>query len=391
MITCQTPKIKVSNFKLILEEEDKTFILNKTREVLDSHRWTVGPVGTAFEEAFKSFTGSSSAVAVGDGGAAIIAVLQALNIPEGSLILCPTLTAPPTPHAILAANMKVVFADSNPDDLGLDPVDVEKKLNQYKNQIKAVITVHVGGWISPRIKEIKKLCDRHGIPLIEDCAHAHGSWFEGKHAGSTAGIATYSFFMTKPLTSGEGGIVTAESKELTESIRIIRNYGKNDQGVHVIKGFNHKLSEFNAVVALWASVNAKRLTEERRKIAGIYDELLANVPGFKIVKVPECTCSYYKYILVLDPKLDRDEIKKTLLHEYGVEVSGGVYDTLCHQEPYFRTVPQEVLNVSDSFPKAEDFSRRQICLPLYPGLGKADQKLVVDSLKNLLSSKGFRS
>lgn len=381
----QKAKIKVSNFKLILTEEDKAFILSKTREILSSHRWTVGPVGEAFEDAFKKYTGASHAVALSNGGVALIALLQALNVPEQSVVICPTLTAPPTPHAILASNRSVVFVDSNPDDLGMDPEDLKKKLKQYGKQVGAVIAVHVGGWISPNIKEIKKLCDSHKIPLTEDCAHAHGSWFEGRHAGSVSGYAAYSFFMTKPLTSGEGGIVTFENPEFVTTIKTIRNYGKDEHGKHIMKGFNYKLSEFDSAVALWASLNGERLAEERRKIAANYDRLLKNIPGLSIVNVPECKCSYYKYVVIVDQAVDRDKLKQTVLEDHGVEIAGGVYDTLCHEEPYFLSLPHQILNVRDSFPKAERFARKQLCLPLYPGLTEQEQSLVAEALRRALS------
>ena len=382
----RNPKIKVSNFKLILSEEDKAFILQKIREVLSSSRWTVGPVGEAFEEAFKKFTGAPHAVAVADGGVALVAALQALRVPENSLVICPTLTAPPTPHAILEAGMKVVFADSCEEDLGLDPEDLKRKISKYRGNIGGVIAVHVGGWISPRIKEIVKICEREGIPLIEDCAHAHGSWLEGKHAGTFAKTGTFSFFMTKPLTSGEGGIVISQDKAVTDEIHVIRNYGKDEHGVHIRKGFNYKMSEFESAVALWASLNGKKITEERRKIAAHYDKLLSGLEGLQIVKVPSCVCSYYKYTVTMDPAVSRDEIKKFLLQEYGVEASGGIYDTLCHEEPYFRTLPEQVLNARESFPQAERFARRQLCLPLYPGLTLEEQETVVSSLARVMES-----
>lgn len=377
-------EIRVSNFKLILSEEDKTFILQKVREVLSSNRWTAGSMGQAFEEAFNQLTGIAHSVAVGDGGAALIAALQALKVPENSIVICPTLTAPPTPHAILAAGMKVVFADSCEDDLGLDPEDLKRKIEKYRGNIGAVIAVHVGGWISPRIKEIMRICEHAGIPLIEDCAHAHGSWLEGKHAGTFAKVGTFSFFMTKPLTSGEGGIVISHDQSLTDAIRVIRNYGKDEHGIHLRKGFNYKMSEFESAVALWASLNGKKITDERRKIAAYYDKSLAGLEGIQIIKVPSCTCSYYKYAITVDSPLGRDEIKKCLLQEYGVEVSGGIYDTLCHEEPYFRTLPERVLNARESFPQAERFARRQLCLPLYPGLSSQDQDWVAESLRNTL-------
>lgn len=384
----QNIPIKVPNFKLVLSEEDKRFILEKTRQVLSSNRWTTGPMGEAFEEAFKRLTGAPHAVAVADGGSAIIAALQALQVPEESLILCPTLTAPPTPHAILSAGMKVLFADSCEDDLGLDPEDLKIKIKKYRGKIGAVIAVHVGGWISPRLPEIIRICAENGIPLIEDCAHAHGSTLGEQHAGTFAKIGTFSFFMTKPLTSGEGGIVISRDKMVTEAIRVIRNYGKDAKGIHVRKGFNYKMSEFEAVVALWASLNGKKLTDERRKMAREYDRLLAGVEGLQIVKVPGCRCSYYKYAVTIDPLISRDEIKHRLLQEFGVEASGGIYDTLCHEEPYFRSLPDKVLNAHESFPQAERFARRQLCLPLYPGLTQDEQSLVVSALRMLLQKSG---
>ena len=386
MATSGVSKVKVSNFKLILTEEDREFILKKTEEVLTSHRWTVGAIAEALEEEFKRYTGASHAVALVNGGAALVAILQALKIPEESVVLCPTLTAPPTPHSILNARMKVLFADSESQGLGLDPDDVKRKLKQHAGKVAAAITVHVGGWISPRIKDLHRLCQEHGIPLIEDCAHAHGSRLEGKHAGSTAASAAYSFFMTKPLPCGEGGMVTAEDEELVEAVRIIRNYGKDEDGKHVMRGFNYKLSEFNAVVALWACSRAPRLLQERRKIACRYDQLLKGLEGIRVFQVPGCECSYYKYIVTLDPNISRDKVKDSLFSDYGIEAAGGVYDTLCHEEPFFRSVPNDILNASEKFPQAERFARQQLCLPLYPGLTEEEQCLVVESLRKAIAA-----
>ncbi len=384
MAKAQSAEVRISNFKLVLTEEDRAFILKKMEEVLRSHRWTVGPFGKAFEEEFRKFSGAKEAIAVVNGGAALVALLQALKIAQGSIVICPTLTAPPTPHAILNAGMKVVFTDSDPQDLGLDPEDVKRKLRQYKGKVSAVIAVHVAGWISPKITDVYSICREYGIPLIEDCAHAHGSSLRGRLAGSISKLAAYSFFMTKPLTCGEGGIVTTEDEALANRIRLIRNYGKDEGGKHVMNGFNYKLSEFNAVVALWATIRAPQLIEERRKIAANYDQLLESVDGIRIVKVPGCESSYYKYVVAVEAEIGRDAVRENLLTEYGIEVSGGVYDTLCHEEPYFRSISDQALNSFESFPQAERFARQQLCLPLYPGLTKDEQGQVIDGLKQVL-------
>jgi dTDP-4-amino-4,6-dideoxygalactose transaminase len=376
--------IRISNFKLNITAEDERFIIENIRKVLAGDRWTIGPMTESFEGAFRAFTGSSHAIAVTNGGTALVALLLGLEVPDDSIVLCPTLTAPPTPHAILASHMRVAFADSCPNDLGLDVNDVERKLDQYGDQVGAVITVHVGGWISPGIEDLQALCQQKGIPLIEDCAHSHGSFLNGNHAGSTAGLATYSFFMTKPLTAGEGGIITAEDGALADKLRIMRNYGKKHPGNHKLPGFNWRMSEFNAVVAWWASRNAVRIIEERRAIAARYDQMLTGGRGYTIVNVPGCNCSYYKYALLLDSKHNRDQIAQQM-RCLGIQLAGGIYDTLCHEEPYFRSIPKRVLNACDSFPGAESVARRQLCLPLYPGLTYREQELVVQRLRNHLA------
>jgi len=373
--------IKVPNFKINLSAADKKFIKAKIGDVFNSSRWTSGPVAEEFEEAFKKYTGAPYAISVSNGGAAIVAILQSLHIPKNSIIICPTLTAPPTPHAILHAGMQVIFADSDTDDLGLNLEDVEKKIKLYQGRVRAVIAVHVAGWISPWLKRLDELCKKYGLFLIEDCAHAHGSFIDGRHAGSLGKAAAYSFFMTKSLTCGEGGIVTSKDKRLIDEIRIIRNYGKDEKGVHIIDGFNYKFSEFNAAVGLWAAVNAARIIEERRKIASNYDKLLGGIRGISVFNIPECRCGYYKYIITLEAGIERDEFKRMLLRKYGIEPAGGVYDVLCHQEPYFKAIPDRVLNVGKKFASAEGFSRKQVCLPLYPGLKKTEQEYVAESIR----------
>jgi len=372
--------IRVPNFKIVLRSQDKDFILGKLAEVLVSNRWTAGKQNLAFEEAFKKFSRAPYAASVMNGGAGLVAVLEALKITTDSLVLCPTLTAPPTAQAILAAGMRVVFADSSPLDLGLDLEDVEKKLKTYKGRIKAVIGVHVAGWISPNIFKLKNLCKKYGVYLIEDCAHAAGSKLNGRPVGSAGIAAVYSLFMTKPLTCGEGGIVTSRDKSLIERIKNIRNYGKDKSDKHIISGFNYKLSEFNAAVAYWATVKGRRIIRQRQRMAKSYDKLIKGISRAKIFNVSAVNCSYYKYILVLDRGISRDKFKKILLQDYGIETAGGVYDTLCHQEPFFHSKSNKVLNSQEKFPQAEDFSQRQVCLPLYLGLTAKEQGYVAKSV-----------
>ncbi|MDJ0911432.1 MAG: DegT/DnrJ/EryC1/StrS family aminotransferase [Woeseiaceae bacterium] len=382
----RTSNVRVPKFELRLSKSDKEFIIRQIDSVLSGSSWTTGNLCRAFEESFAEFTGAASAVAVTNGGAALICALEAAGVAEGSAVVCPTLTAPPTAHSILASGRSVVFADSCSDDFGLDPRDVERKLKRYGGAAGAIVCVHVGGWISPRVTELKRLSARFDVPLIEDCAHAHTSRLGDRHAGEFSGIGAFSFFLTKPLTCGEGGIVTVMNESLAERIRVLRNYGKTADGRHIDKGSNFKISEFNAAVGLWAAKNAQRLHDERKRLAEMYENHLSKTNGICVVNVPGCDNSYYKFVVTLDSSLDRDSIRHDMKQYYGVESPGGVYDTLCHEEPFFRQLSRScVLNSTEDFPQAQEISRRQLCLPLYPGLRDDEQAIVVDALQKVVA------
>src|SRR5262245_4459350 len=338
------PEIRVPNFRIVLAEQDIQEILDVLGTSLRQSRWVLGPATAAFEGAFARYVGAKHALAIANGGSALVAILRGLDLPENSAVVCPTLTAPPTAHAILEAGMRIVWVDADPDSLGIGVSELERTLSEHSKRVSAVIAVHIGGWISPQIEALRSLCESRGVVLIEDCAHAHGSTLNGRPAGRSGVAAAYSFFMTKPLTSGEGGAVVTDSRELAEAVSVIRNYGKDSHGIHVRRGFNHRISEFNAAVALWATRNAARLIGERRRLARRYDELLAGADQIDIVQVPHCEASYYKYIVRLASPHDRDRVRNDLLHEHGIEPVGGVYDRLCHEEPYFRSLGTDVLN-----------------------------------------------
>ncbi|MFC1482215.1 DegT/DnrJ/EryC1/StrS family aminotransferase [Myxococcota bacterium] len=374
------PKIVVPGFDIRLSDEDIATITKRTREIAAGRQWTTGTTALDFERTMETFTGAPHAVAVSNGGAALVCLLKALGLPRSSVVLCPTLTAPPTPHSILLSGHRVAFMDTILEHLGPSIEEVDRLTRRFGDQLSAIITVHLGGWISPKVEALRHYCEKRNLPLIEDCAHAHGSYLNGLHAGSFSGLAAFSFFMTKTLPAGEGGVATVRDSVIAERMRVIRNYGKDQFGRHVQEGFNFRISEFSAAVALWATKNGERIVAERRSLAEAYDFALKDVDALEIVQIPGCQCGYYKYIVRVRAPFDRDQVRHKLLHEHGIETAGGVYDTLCHEEPWFCTVPKRVLNVGDDFPLAARFARTQLCLPLFPGMTSEEQDAVVSAL-----------
>jgi dTDP-4-amino-4,6-dideoxygalactose transaminase len=301
------------------------------------------------------------------------------------------------------AGNRVIFADSDPMTMGLDPEDVARKIDE---NTAAVMAVHIGGIISPDIKVIKDLCDSKGLYLLEDCAHAHGSTMNGVHAGLIGVAGGFSFFPTKTLTTGEGGMMITDDEEVYKKALMLRNQGKNPALGGKISEFGHnwRLSETTAVIGVQQMKSAGRILEDRGRIARYYDQALQEFKGIKPLKIPEgSTSSFYKYLAYLDPDIDRGEVKKRMREEYKVALPGEVYADLCHNEPVWDTYtycgkrrndggPVECnrwpgcgcSDKDDKFPRAEYLSKHHVCLPMYPGLTKEELAYVVESLDHVL-------
>jgi dTDP-4-amino-4,6-dideoxygalactose transaminase len=270
----------------------------------------------------------------------------------------------------------------------------------------AVMAVHIGGIISPGIDDIRELCRRRGLRLIEDCAHAHGSALNGRHAGLIGTAGGFSFFPTKTLTTGEGGMVITDDEEVFRNAQMLRNQGKNPSLGNKISEFGHnwRLNEFTAVLGVQQMEKAQRILADRERIAEFYNEALQEFKGLQPVALPAgTTSSHYKYIAYLDPSYDRNEVKRILKEKYGVSLTGEVYADLCHREPLWDRYtycgkqraqsggiqctrwPQCGCDTSQgSFPGAEYISKHHVCLPMYPGLTQDELDHVVESLDRTL-------
>ena len=225
----------------------------------------------------------------------------------------------------------------------------------------AVVVVHIGGLITPQIDELRALCDERGIALVEDAAHAHGSAFDGRFAGSFGVAAAFSFYPTKVVTSGEGGMVLTSSEELAQEARIYRDQGKGafSANHHVRLGSAWRMSELHAATGL---VHVRRMGEyiaRRRDVAARYDKALAGLDGLQpLAEPPGCRSNVYKYIVLLPPGLDRAWFKSELAQRY-VSVSGEVYDLPLHRQPVLADYAGPPL------PVAEELAARHICLPVH--------------------------
>jgi len=372
-------KMKIPAAKIYFPEEDREKLLEQIDEILESGQLTLGKYTKEFEEQFAEYVGTKYAIAVNSGTSALEIPLRALDVKSHSVIV-PTNTFFATPASVIHAGGEVIFAEVT-ENLCIDPDSIKQKI---RDDTKGVIVVHIGGIVAPQIKEIKEICEDHGLFLIEDAAHAHGSTLDGKMAGSFGDAAAFSFYPTKVMTSGEGGIITTDDKKIYERALVFRDQGKAGfyGNVHIEMGYNWRMSEVHAAIGLSQFARLEGFISDRRRNAKIYDGKLKKIEGVTLIKIPSnVESNYYKYVVMLDEGIDRAAIKKELKEKHDVSLSGEVYELPCHLQPIFK---DSYGFKEGDYPVAEDVCRREICLPVFATMTEEQAKYVVDSLKEVL-------
>ena len=371
--------MQVPAAKIYFPEEDRKKILEQVDEILESGQLTLGKYTREFEEKFARYVGTKYAVAVNSGTSALEIPPRALDI-QGFSVIVPTNTFFATPASVIHAGGKVIFADIT-DNLCLDPASVKQKIQK---DTRGIIIVHIGGVVPPQIKEIQEICREHNLFLMEDAAHAHGSTLNGEPAGTFGNAAAFSFYPTKVMTSGEGGMIVTSDEKIYQRALVFRDQGKAGflGNIHTEMGYNWRMSEVHAAIGLSQFAHLDEFITARRRIAKIYDKELEKISKVTAVEIPPSVkSSYYKYTALLDNGIDRALLKSELKERYKVSLSGEVYELPCHLQPIFKNLYG--FNGGE-LPVAEDLCRRQICLPVFATMTDEQAKYTIDSLKKVL-------
>jgi perosamine synthetase len=368
----QATRRKIAAQQYDFPPDDVDVLLDQIRELLGSHGFlTLGRYGDEFEARFAQRVGTKHAIAVSNGTAALEIILRALDL-QGGEVVVPTNTFAASAFAVLHAGGSIVFADCGPD-LCIDAEDVKRRISQ---RTRAVMIVHIGGVISPQVVELQDLCMRMGIPLIEDAAHAHGSTFSGKQAGAFGLAAGYSFFSTKVITMGEGGMIATNDDRVAEYARLVRDQAKvSGLNRHDVVGYNWRLTEMQAMMGILQLARLDAFISERTRVARIYDDLMGASDSRldSIQMSAELAPNYYKYVLFAETEAEARRIRDAL-RSRGITLGGAIYDVPCHQQPVFSR------SGTNRLPHAEDLCRRHICPPIYPSLTNDEAAYVAQSL-----------
>jgi len=291
-------------FTIGFDKQDIPTLHKYWDDIIKSQQWTEGYFTKLFEDKWSDYNNLPSVAFSGWTGGAL-AAMKYFGL-EGKTVLCPSNTFMATPLAIVNSGAKVQFVDCNKEDLCMSFEDFKLQCEKFKPA--GAWIVHIGGHIAFDIEKISDYCSANNIILIEDCAHAHGASWEGKKPGSWGDAGIYSFYATKTISTGEGGILVSKHKELIEFSKQFRNYGKLE---YKIPGLNYRMNEFTAAIGV---VQVDRLADIISYKNDYASKLDARFPNRVRLK-PGMVSGYYKYI-VFDP----------------VENSTGkVYDQPCHR------------------------------------------------------------
>jgi dTDP-4-amino-4,6-dideoxygalactose transaminase len=356
-------------------------IKDSITKILQSGMLTLYTYTKEFENQFARLCNVKNAVAVNSGTSALEITLRAMKLKPNEEVLLPTNTFSATAAAVLFAGAKPKLVDIDSKSLCVDLENIEKNITQ---KTRGVIVVHIGGLICPEIEEIRELCQDRKLFLIEDAAHAHGSKINNKPAGSLGDAGCFSFYPTKVMTTGEGGMITTNRDEIAEEAQILRDQGKENFNSNIIVklGYNWRLPEINAAIGIVQLKRLPEIIEKRNKIAKIYDEGFKKISGIKPVEIPPHILSnYYKYVAILDKDINRDTVKYKL-REKGVKCGSEVYWPPLHLQPIYR----RLLGTKEGdYPIAEDVCKRMICPPIYTDMSREDAEYVVQMFEEVLS------
>lgn len=358
--------------------EDVDQLLDDFAAILRGGRLTQGPYLERFEREFAAAIGVRHAVGLSSGTAPLEIALRHWGV-EGNEVVVPTNTFIASANAVLLAGGTPVLAD-------IDAATLSSGLHEVRGRVsartRAVIAVHVAGLIAPDIGALHEFCGERGLFLLEDAAHAHGAALRGRRAGSLGDAAGFSFFPTKVITSGEGGMLTTDDTELADFARSFRCHGIAAEGRSLVRlGTNLRMPELSAALGLRQLERLQEFLPQRQRLAELYGEGLKPIPGIGLFLAgSDQQHPYYKFPVLLPTGCDRDRLLGRLRQEFGV-VGGSVYWPPVHLEPFYR---ERFGYGEGSFPVAEETLKRTITLPLFVGMDDGDVEYVCDALSETL-------
>jgi len=347
--------------------------IKAVRDVLQSGMLTQGEDVRKFEEKFSAYIGVKSSIAVSNGTIALDLALKALDLQPGDEVISPAFTFIATSNSILYQGLKPVFSDVDPKTFNIDPESLKERITP---KTRAVVGVHLYGQPFD-LKAVQQICEDKDLILVEDCAQAHGAEFEGKKVGSF-GLGCFSFYPTKNMTTGEGGMITTDDDALATRLRLLRNHGDTGKYNHVMLGYNYRMMNIQAAIGLVQLDRLEEFTGKRISNAASLNQKISIKGLTKPYEAANVRHVYHQYVVRVEDDFPASRERLiSFLQEKGI-ASAVHYPKPIYEQPLYRELRKDWPRC----PAAEDVSKRVLSLPVHPSLEAEDLQYIANTLNS---------
>lgn len=382
-------KLDIPFHKALIEEDE----VSAVSEVVRSGWLTMGPRTVQFEKEFAAYVGARFALAVNSCTAALHLCLEAAGIKPGDEVLVPANTFTSTGEVVEYLGARPVLVDIDPETLNMDIADAARRVTP---RTRAIIPVHFSGQPCD-MDEVRALADRHGMTVIEDAAHSLPATYKNRKIGSISELTAFSFYATKTLTTGEGGMVTTDDEKLAERVRIMRLHGISRDAWKrysaegswyyevLAPGYKYNMTDIQAALGLVQLGKCDRMAQTRRNLVQRYDAAFAGVQGLKTpVERSDRRSAWHLYVIRIDESITgigRDDVIKKL-KEAGIGTS--VHFIPLHRHPFYR---DKYGYKPEDLPVADREFGKYLSLPLFPGMTDAEVEYVIGSVLEIVGHR----
>nr|WP_321506980.1 DegT/DnrJ/EryC1/StrS family aminotransferase [uncultured Methanoregula sp.] len=343
-------------------------------EVLESGMLAAGERVAQFEQKFADYCSTTHAIAINNGTAALHAALLAIDIGPGDEVIVPAFSFIATATTVSMCGAKPVFVDVNGDTYNIDPARIEERIT---DKTRAVIGVHLFGQPFD-VDAVKKVCESRNLKLIEDAAQAHGAIYHGEKVGGLGDLGCFSFYATKNMITGEGGMVTTNSRALADRLRLTINHGQKEKYLHTRLGYNYRMTDLAAAIGLVQLKKLDKFNLRRRKNAEYFNANLS-VKGLVTPKVMEGTNPvYHQYVIRLTEEfpMKRQEFADYLK-------SKGIGSAIHYPIPIHRQPLYDTANGPDPCPVSTRLSESVLSLPVHPLLDQKELAYICETINKV--------
>lgn len=372
-----TENWKIPLYKIYSDDEDVNLI---TKIIKRGNQWAIGPEIEEFENALKNYIGTDYCLTLNSGTSALHATLLSYNIGHGDEVIVPSFSFISTANSTLFVNSNPVFADIEESTFGLDPSDIVKRIT---SKTKAIMPMDYAG-LSCKIEEIKNIADENNLILIEDAAECLGSKVGNKQVGSISDSSIFSFCGNKVITTGEGGAVVTNSKEVYEKIKLLRSHGRQDtknyfsnpdNSNYVGLGYNWRMSSITASLGLSQLSKLDKIIKMRKNVANHISNKLKKFSQIITPNIPE---GYEHIFQMYTIRLPNEQIRNNL-HDFLLKkkIFSKIYFSPIHLTDYYRS---KYPDSRKTLPITEKISQQVLTLPLYPNMNSEEKEFLTGSI-----------